>query len=288
MSITENCMIVNLSLGMWAGYRLDKVASREVTANAGAAADAARVNKHLVDKKHIQPIVTAAGQVRQHFYEKTLPWKDNGDRLLTRKLYVPFIEEHGKLVREFQKAVSHFVTTDYPQAISQAEFRMGTLFNSDDYPTASELRHKFYVNLDIDAVSEANDFRVALDVEQVDEIRGSMEAAMKQRVGNAMREVWTRLADTLGHFAEKMSDEKAIFRDSTVANLLELIDILPGLNMIDDENLTAIHEKLRHVFTGYEPKELRKYPEVRKSAATEAQRILEEMQGFMSAFGQAA
>ncbi|MDR3427775.1 hypothetical protein [Silvimonas sp.] len=288
MSITSNCMIVNLSLGMWSGYRLDKAASREVTTNAGAAADAARVNKHLVDKKHLQPIVTAASQVRQHFYEKTLPWKDNGDRVLTRMLYVPFIEEHGKLVREFRNAVNHFIGTDYPQAISQAEFRMGTLFNSDDYPSADDLRHRFYVALDIDAVSEANDFRVALDSDQVDEIRENMETAMKQRLGNAMREVWTRLADTLGHFAEKMGDEKAIFRDSTVANLLELIDILPGLNVIDDENLTAIHANLHHIFTGYEPKELRKFPEIRKNAASEAQRILDEMQGFMSAFGQAA
>ena len=57
---------------------------------------------------------------------------------------------------------------------------------------------------------------------------------------------------------------------------------------IDDENLTAIYAELRSRFAGYDAKELRKFPEIRKGAATEAQRILDEMKGFMSAFKAAA
>ena len=287
MSITTNCMTVNLSLGIWQGYRLDKAASKKVTDDAGAEADAARVNKHLIPKESLKDIVAMSGQIRQHFYSKTLPWKDNGDRLLTRKLYAPFVETHQALVGEFRTAVEDFLSKTYPQAKMRAEFRMGDLFNPADYPASSELRHKFYVALDIDAVSEAKDFRVALDKESVATIRSDIETATNERLEKAMRSVWERLAQTVGHFAEKMAGD-SVFRDSTITNLEELIDLLPGLNITADPNLTAVYEDLRRTLIGYDPKDLRKEPTVRYEAASEAQRIMQEMTGFMSAFGEAA
>ena len=51
MSIAERAMVVNLAIGLWQGYRLDREASRQVTETNGAASDAARVNKHLVPKE---------------------------------------------------------------------------------------------------------------------------------------------------------------------------------------------------------------------------------------------
>ena len=64
MSIVNDSMIVNLQIGVWMGYRLDKSASQKVTADAGAVQDAARVNKHLIPKEALKPIVSAAGAVR--------------------------------------------------------------------------------------------------------------------------------------------------------------------------------------------------------------------------------
>jgi len=285
MSITKNCMIVNISLGTWSGHRLDKEASREITESKGADADAARVNKHLIPKEMMKRIITASSAIRTHFYAKTLPWKDNGDRLLTRMLYTQFVEEHQRLVREFNGAVDEFLDKTYPIALAQAEFRMGAMFNADDYPPVSVLRHKFYANLDIDAVSEAKDFRVALDKEEVENIRSDIETALSTRMSRAMEELWQRLATTVRHFASKMADEKAIFRDTTITNLEEMIELLPALNIAGDENLTRIYDELRGNLMGYDPKDLRKDPAIRSEAALEAQRIADEMAGFMKAFG---
>jgi hypothetical protein len=110
MSITSQAMTLNCQIGIWQGYRLDKEASSKVTADAGADSDAARVNKHLVPKQALADVVAAANAVRTHLYLKTLPWKDNGDRLLTRKMFLGFIEEHERLVGEFDKAVTQFLT----------------------------------------------------------------------------------------------------------------------------------------------------------------------------------
>lgn len=286
MSIATKAMVLNLQIGIWQGYRLDKEASRKVVEDASAEADAARVNKHLVPKAALKKIVTTSNAVRSHFYEKTLPWKDNGDRLLTRMMFAPFIEEHERLVGEFKDAVEDFVTTDYPEARAKAEFRMGELFKPDDYPGADSLRRRFYINLDIDAVTEAGDFRVTMDKEHADSVRASMEQAMHDRLDRAMHDVWERLSNVVSHFANKMGSDE-IFRDATVRNLEELVEVLPGLNVLDDPDLNAIAADVKARLHGHDPKDLRKDKALRSQVAQEAKEIVERMQGFMSAFGAA-
>lgn len=284
MSITRDTMVVNLQIGVWQGYRLDKEATRRVTEEAKAKPDAARVNKHLVTKESLAPIITASSAIRTHFYDNTLPWKDNGDRLLPRKVYMPFIERHEKLHGEFKDAVEYFLDVAYPMERQRAEFRMGDLWKADDYPAPRELRRRFYVGLDIDAVTAGVDFRVSLEPEQVDEIRAAMENQMQKRLTRAVADVWGRLASTLGHFAEKMEGDN-IFRDTTVTNLQELVNTLPALNIMNDPDLEKIRDEIEKNICRWDPKELRKKPEVRQAVGAQAKEIMDSMAAYMSAFG---
>lgn len=286
-ALTELAMVCNLSLGIWQGYRLDKAASADVTDRAGASKDAARVNKHLIPKEALAPVVTASGAVRTHFYTNTLPWRDNGDRILTRKLYLKFIEEHEKLVGEFRDAVETFLVRDYPGAIEQAQFRMGELFDRADYPAVGELRHRFYVTLDIDAVTTSNDFRVQIDTAHVDKIKASMEAAAESRLQAATADVWRRIGEAIGYFHQRMSDPKAVFRDSTVKNVEELLDLIPGLNVLDDPAIEEVRALIAKNLGGADVKALRSDSDYRAAMAGDAQEVLDKMSGFMNAFAPA-
>jgi hypothetical protein len=212
-----------------------------------------------------------------------LPWGDNGDRLLPRLSFADFMQEHGRLCTEFDNAVDNFIAEKYLVARDQAEFRMGDMFKADDYPRAEELRRKFSVNLDIHGVPTGKDFRVDMDQNTVDALRAQIEQKNQDRVTTAIRDVWGRLADTLGHFANKMSDD-SVFRDSTVKNLEELVDMLPALNVTGDPQLEQIRQDIKDSIIGFTPKELRKDAGVRQAAAKESQRIVDQMAGFMGAF----
>lgn len=284
-ALTERAMILNLSISLWQGYRLDKEASRKVTEDAGADKDAARVNKHLVPKEALAPVVTAAGAIRTHFYEKTLPWRDNGDRLMTRILYMPFIERHEQLVSEFNAAVDRFLTVDYPKAREQAAFRMGELFNPDDYPGITDLRYRFRAVMEISPISTANDFRVQIDADHVDRVRADIEAQAEKRVHSAMADVWRRMAETVGYFADRLGDPKAVFRDSTVRNVAELVDLIPGLNLLDDPNIEQLRVEIKSKLTGIDPKDIRKDGAFREELSGQAKEIVDKMQGFIRAFG---
>lgn len=285
MSITTECMVVNLQIGTWAGTRLDREASREVTEQANAEGDAARVNKHLIPRDILRPIVSASSAMRNHFYYKTLPWKDNGDRLLSRKMYYDFIDEHEKLKFAFDKEVGVFLETTYPSAVARAEFRMGKLFNADDYPSADQLKRRFYANLDIDAITEAHDFRVKLSNDHIQRVQKTMETALNERLAKALNDVWSRLATTLQHYASKMQDEDAVFRNATVENLREIVDMLPALNITNDPNLEKIRQNiLNDLHDCFDAAELRKDTTMRKKAGTQAGKIVNSMQAYMAAF----
>jgi hypothetical protein len=283
MSIANNTMVVNLQISVWSGFKLDKGMTQKVTSAANAAADAARVNKHIVPKESLKGIITAQGALRTHFYTNTLPWGDNGDRLLPRLSFMDFMQAHGKLNEEFNNAVDNFVHEKYLRARDQAEFRMGEMFRSEDYPEPEQLRRRFAVNLDIHGVPTGHDFRVDMDTNTVDMLRKQIEEKNQERVTSAMRDVWDRLADVLGHFANKMSDD-SVFRDSTVKNLEELVDMLPALNVTGDPQLEQIRQDITDTLIGYTPKDLRKDMAVRQAAAQESKRIIDQMSGFMGAF----
>lgn len=284
MSIINDCMIVNLQIGIWTGHRFDKDATRRAITAENATEDAARVNKHLVSKEALKRIGSATNALRAQFYEQTLPWKDNGDRLLTRKMYMAFMNEHAKLKDEFEIEVDYFLSVLYPRARDNAALRLGDMFKPNDYPDVAELRRRFYVNLDIDAVTTANDFRVQLDQDQLDAVRSDMEQAMQARISRAVGDVWQRVADMLGHFHEKMSTD-AVFKASTVENLRELVQMLPSLNVLNDPRLNQIGKDIENVIMGVDAPTLRADKAVRSEVADEVKKIMDDMSGFMNAFG---
>jgi len=256
-----------------------------VTESNGADADAARVNKHLVPKEVLAPIVSASNTVRDHFYSNTLPWRDNGGRLMTRKLYMPFIEAHEKLVGEFNEAVRVFLDEKYPTAIEKAAFRMGDLFNRDDYPSVGELRHRFRIGLDIEALATSNDFRVQIDADHVEKVKAQIEEAAMKRVQNAQADVWKRLMEKVSYFAERLGNPDAVFRDSTVGNIEELIELIPGLNVLDDPDIEMIRQQVQAKLTGHSATDIRKDADLREELAGDAKEIVDKMAGFMRAFG---
>lgn len=277
MSIQNNCMTIDVTVGMWLGYKLDKGKTREITSDAGAHDDAARVNKHLMSKEYLAPVVSKGSAVRNHLYLRTLPWKDSGTRLITRKLFVKFMEEHSRLRDAFYGEVDTLLNVKYLTAKDQAQFRMGTMFDADDYPTVDVLRRKFYISLDIDGITTAynatDDFRLE-----------ASEDVTQSRVTKAMAGLYEKLSKPLAHFAETMSDAEKVFRDTTVSNLRDIAEVLPLLNFTDDPDLAALGERISKSLTRYEAKDLRNNKATREAAGEEANDILESMRGFMNVF----
>lgn len=281
MSLATKCMIVDVRISRWNGYKTDQNASNKLVREAKAQAGSAVVSKRVVPKEALTDITTAYNALKAHRDHHTLPWSDKGPRIMTRNIFELFMSGFGELERQYNAAVEEFITVRYPPVRDQAAFRLGDLFNDKDYPPPEELRKKFRVDLDIDGITEPEDFRIALPEKELNQLKATMEESINRRLGDAMQDVWLRIAELLEHYIEKMNDDEAIFRDSTVNNLVELMNILPGLNVTSDPRLKEIRQRIMNTIGSYEPDDLRKGGDLRAAAAKEAREIRESMNEHM-------
>jgi hypothetical protein len=138
------------------------------------------------------------------------------------------------------------------------------------------------VDLDIDGITEPEDFRIALPEKELNQLKATMERSIERRLSDAMQDVWLRIAELLEHYIEKMNDGEAIFRDSTVNNLVDLMNILPGLNVTGDPKLREIRQRIMETIGDYQPDDLRKDDSLRAAAAKEAREIRESMNAHIN------
>jgi hypothetical protein len=80
---------------------------------------------------------------------------------------------------------------------------------------------------------------------------------------------------------ERLSDKKAVFRDTLVTGLADLCAILPGLNLTGDERLDELRKRAEGMIANVDPQDLRELSSVRQSVARQAAEIHSMMASFM-------
>ncbi len=236
--LQQRAMLVNLVIHAWTARKQDKKVSHEVEANHGAK-DAGNFNKLLIDKSALQPLSQHSGRMREYHYRMTLPWGDNGDRLLPSSTYF----EYTTAMRDYkqtQTALADKFAQEYASLVANARVKLGSMYNAADYPHADEIRQRFSVETSFTPVPDANDFRVDVEAEIAEEIRQNIMKQVGKREQEAAKECWERLYQVVSKIEVVMAKENPIFRDSLITNAQEVVALLPKLNITDDAQLTQI------------------------------------------------
>lgn len=280
VNISSAALLVEVSISSWSARKLDKKVTEEVNINKGASRSASRTNKNLLaDDEKLENINKYAANFRNWLYNETLPWSNNGLRLIPTAKFFEFKQQLDAYKTEFDDMVQDFVT-EYPTRIAAQAFKLGSMFNRDEYPTQDSIAQKFAFSYCFSPVPEAGHFLVDLGEEMDKELREEYEKAYEDRVNVAMKDLWTRLKDSLDRIAERLTvgeDGKAkIFRDSMVDNVLDLCGMLRDLNVTNDPNLEKARREVEQLLAGVAPDELRKNEEIRKDVHAEVAAILDK------------
>ena len=279
MCIEEKAMLVKLSISMWTARKHDKRATATVESTYHTTA-AGRFNKVLIAQDAIQEVSKAANAARSFHYENTLPWTDEGYRLLPSKNFDFYSAEMRKLKAVFERAVEKF-SSNYNALVDDARVRLNGLFNQTDYPL--NIRSKFDFETAISPVPSKSDFRVDVGNEETAKIRADIEIRTKNAAADAHRDLYRRLAETVNHIADRLRDEKAVFRDSLVNNLIKLCELIPRLNINSDPELEKLRKEAEEKLCLCDPQTLRNDKQARKRTARDASAILEAMGGIYAA-----
>jgi len=288
-SLSSRAMLCSLSISMWSARKHDPEASEEIAQRHGAQADAGRYHKVLLPKEALAEIHKIVSEARQEHYFMTLPWDDNGYRVLPAAAYMDHTGKMRELSNRFTPAVEA-LAQQFGQLVEEAKSRLGGLFRAEDYPASDELHSKFSFETKVMPLPDAGDFRVALGDEEKERVKRQIMAAVEASLQVASRELWQRLYEAVSHLAERLQAYKVTgegvehpFRDSVVTNLVKLVDVLPKLNVTADPELERLAAEVRASLL-VDPQELRKSESVRTATAKNATAICERMAAYMNGY----
>lgn len=283
-TLASRAMLVTLSISKWDGRRFDRAASDALTAEAGAEAGTARVNKLLVPKETLAPVQQAADALRAEHYRLTLPWSDEGARILAAAGFWRYRDAIATKTAAFHVAVDDFLDA-YDAIRTRAPAQLGSLYRAADYPEPWELRDKFRAVWHPSPLPSGADFRVDLGDDQRDAIAAEIEARTRATAQAAIGDAWERARRTLEHLAKRLdalrehaagdADGKAPrLYESTLQNVIDLADLLPSLNISGDPELDRVAAEMRARFSTYTTDALKTSETARSAAVRDVNDIL--------------
>jgi len=278
ISIASSAMLVELSISSWTARKLDKKVSTQVDLDKQTKTRAGNYNKNLLaGTGFLDTITKYAANARAWHISQTLPWSDNGLRLLPMSNFMTYKQNLTTLETNYQALVDKFIIA-YPNLVSAAAFQLGDLFNRDEYPEAEKIVSKFKFTVNYLPVPMAGDFRIDIGEEAKAELVKNCERAYNDRLNNAMKDAWGRLHECLMRMSERLADnekgEKKIFRDSLVENAVELVDLLKHFNLTGDTNMELARNELAVAIMNHDADDLRESFVARESVKKKVDDIL--------------
>lgn len=298
--LSQKAMLASVNIGGWSARKYDDAVTKETNKRHAAGDDAGRYNKLLINKEAIGEINRIMGAARAASYKLTMPWLDEGTRILPSALF----DEYSKTMRgfrvEYQAAVKKF-SDSYPQLIEDAKERLKGMFNSEDYPHPDEMTlydrksnpwGRFYFDVVMMPCPDAQDFRVDLADEHAQDIRDDIEARMKDAMSKAMWGPLQRIVNVAEAMVERLGAYKpakpgsgkkseGTFKDSLVENVRELVELLPAFNIAGDKAFADLTKRIKDELCAFDADVLRDDAKVRANTKKAAKEILEKASELM-------
>ena len=290
MNLTHDAMLVGLRITAWSGRRYDRQASTHVAVHHEASVSAGRYNKRLLPKAAFAALTATVSAARSTHYAQTLPWDDQGSRLLTVANYERYTELMDGLRERMIRERARFIE-DYEDNIDKARLDLGKLFRIAEYPSKEDLHGKFGMRYRIIPVPDADQFMAKLASDDTERVRRDIESQIEERLHDAVGDLYRRLGEAVERVSERLREDgegkPLVFRDSMIGNIRELVDVVPRLNIFGDETLAQLCQQVKNRIAAVEPDALRPSrdfdPIARAQVKRDADALAERFAGYFGA-----
>jgi len=278
-NLNRRAMLVSLNISVWQGHFKDKSVTQEITTTKQAENDAGSWWTYLIPPRDLKPIVNAADDARNLMYKLTLPWNDNGVRILPSKMFLDFNKQMREKLNKYDEAVEEFIK-QYPQIIEHAKKRLGKL-PAKRIPEISEIKNKFGYSLNIYPLPDAGDFRAEVDESVVEEIKNKITSSITTASEKAINKIWQQLYELVEKVENTLSDPNKKFKNSLITNLSEFCALMPKLDITEDDNLEKIRQEVMDKIAKMYPDTLREAKVIRQNTAKAARELKEKIKDYL-------
>lgn len=275
--IAERTMLVSLTISQFTGWKRDKKGTKAVARAYEVDEKIGNYNKTIISRDKLAVIQALAMRIRQYHWEMTLPWLDDGMRLLPTDLYFDYIAKMSEFKSEFTNLVNEFIVA-YPELIEEAKKNQKALFNPHDYPHPEDLRNKFAFTFNLLPAPDANDFRCKMEDEAIEEIKEKLTTQINDAHMIAVRDLWQRVSDVVGRMIDRLSKDKPRFGESMLSDMEALCGIMSKLNYMRDPDLDFVTRKMEDRLLKHSKEVLRDNAEIRREVVDAAKEIQQDIE----------
>jgi hypothetical protein len=261
----------------WLGVRKTLAPEQRTTAARAFRADRELLtaSKLILDTKN--PAYRAVAAVRSeasgYWRTVTLPFPEAGIRLLPQNSLGMFASTMQTYRERLQEAARE-LAAQYDTIKSEAQRRLGTLFNASDYP--STLDGLFDMEWSVVPIEPPN-YLMALHPEVYQQEQARVRERFENAVELAEQAFATELQRLTAHLAERLTGlsdgQPKVFRDSAVENLRAFFERFRRLNIRSSPELDTLVEQAQQTISGIEPQTLRDSNRLRQMVARDFEQI---------------
>ena len=286
MSLNEKCMLASLDIGIPSGRKIDKDVSNKVAQEYGidSRLECGNFNKIIINARYLNNLQAVKRNATKVFEELTLPWVTGRVefRLMPNKRYLEWSSQYRKFKSDFEKE-KNFIGIEYESMIDEAKDRLrqtGGLFRRSDYPSSERFLNKVRMEHHIRPVPDSHnlDLRVADGYEEAQRIRDDVAESMRAELQRTNMAVYDRVYDAVAHMNSVLSNEKPKIHQTLTEKMKRLVDILPDLNLNDDENLEEIRQEIIKELLSTTAIGLRNSESKRKEVVEAGESIIKKME----------
>jgi hypothetical protein len=261
----------------WLGVR--KTLAPEQRSTAARAFQADRdlfsASKIILDTKNraYRAVVAVRSEATSYWRTVTLPFPEAGIRLLPQNSLGLFANTMAGFRERLQLAVSD-LAGQYEHIKSEAQRRLGALFNPSDYPRT--LDGMFDLEVSYPTIDPPN-YLMALNPEVFRQEQARVRERFEGAVALAEQAFAAELQQLVAHLAERLTGQQdgqpKIFRDSAVENLREFFERFQQLNIRSNSDLDSLVDQAQQTIAGIEPQQLRDSTRLRQMVARNFEQI---------------
>ena len=281
-ALHTKALLAKVKITIYTARIKDARAGQELEKFMGAEVGVGQYTKTLVSKQLTNRMNATVKQARRKFEEITLPWGDDGARLLPTEQWLPFNDTFELHQQEFWNTVEDFLR-GYEEHRANKR-RLGKLYKDKDYPPVETVRKRFTFEVTYLPVPESGDLRVDLANGQLAKLKQAVDESVKDELGYALRSVFYRIHDAVQKFHDQITSEDWVgVRPKTFEHMQALSKLLPSLNVSNDPKLAEVIKTLNEQIVAHDASDLRNLqgkpinPAAKRAATQAAAKILKKL-----------
>ena len=289
VDLSSRAMLVDVTIRRWTARKMDRKLSDETADTHNASREMLSTYKRLlpadeVDKKIVQFVNNAS----MYYRRMTVPWTDDGARMLSSLAVFDFTQVMRKFAQQWNEMLMPEFQHTYPQRYAEAKRLLNGTFNPDDYPPAHKIMDRFGFKYVLYPVPTLEGLRTELfggNAAAAAQAQADLANALAEAMQRTVNDVLTRMQTVVGHMVERLNaynpdgqtrGEKGIFHDTLISNVESLLEIIPMLNISNDPTVNQFARRMVELIR-FEPAELREDEAARAATLKAAQDIQQKL-----------